>query len=143
MVVKTFRGLLADDGQDRIRLQTMKGKVGYKIIKFQLMPNAPGSVQAENTVKVYKTKQTTIDSTIDFSDANLLAAGFFLNQTSATNPYFTTVVFDTETFNQDIYVTNNEPIGTRAVNYYLELETIELSDMQAEYTTIKDIRANS
>jgi len=34
MVVKTFRGLLADGGQDRIRLSTIKGKVGYKIAKF-------------------------------------------------------------------------------------------------------------
>jgi len=141
MVVKTFRGLLADGGQDQIRLQTIKGKVGYRIVKFQLMPKLPGTVQAENTVKIYTDEQSTIDSVIDFTDSTLLAAGYFVHQTSATLPYFTTVVFDREVFNQDIYVTCKEPIGARDINYYLELEVIPLDDAGAEYTTLKDMRS--
>ena len=36
MVVKTFRGQLEDGGQDHIRLQTIKGKVGYRIVSCKL-----------------------------------------------------------------------------------------------------------
>jgi hypothetical protein len=140
-MIKTFRGILADGGQDQIRLQTIKGKVGYRIVKFQLMPKLPGTVQAENTVKIYTDEQSTIDSTIDFTDSTLLAAGYFVHQTSATLPYFTVVVFDREIFNQDIYVTCKEPIGARDINYYLELEVIPLDDAGAEYTTLKDMRS--
>ena len=46
MVVKTFRGLLADGGQDHIRLQTIKGKVGYRIVKYQLMGQKPAGAKA-------------------------------------------------------------------------------------------------
>ena len=140
MVVKTYRGLLADGGQDKIKLQTIRGKIGYRIIKFQLIPKLPGTVQAENTVKIYKDKQGTIDSTIDFTDSALLAAGYFVHQTSATLPYFTVVVFDREIFNQDIYITCKEPIGGRDINYYLELEVLTLSDDEAQAAILKSIR---
>jgi hypothetical protein len=58
MVVKTFRGLLADGGQDRIRLSTIKGKAGYKIVKFQIIGAEPGQQDQEHTVKIYKTEQS-------------------------------------------------------------------------------------
>jgi len=76
MVVKTFRGLLADDGQDRIRLQTIKGKVGYKIVKLELFPKLPGSSDYENVVQLFKTQQSTITGTVNFTDSDLLAAGY-------------------------------------------------------------------
>jgi len=47
-MIKTFRGLLADGGQDRIRLSTIKGKVGYKIAKFEGFPNTPGVTDYES-----------------------------------------------------------------------------------------------
>ena len=33
-MIKTFKGTIADDGQDKIRLSTKKGKIGYRIIHF-------------------------------------------------------------------------------------------------------------
>jgi len=33
--ILSYRGLLAEAGQDTILLTTKKGEVGYKIIKFQ------------------------------------------------------------------------------------------------------------
>ena len=139
MVVKTFRGLLADDAQDHIRLSTTQGKVGYRIVKLQAMQGSPGVDTTESTIKIYKTSQTTIDAVVDFSDLNLLAVSLwhkFGNEYTPTD----TVIFDNQIVNQDIYITHSNTNGSAACNYYLELEVIPLTDQGAEYTTIKDIR---
>ena len=142
MVVKTFRALLADGGQDRIRLQTIKGKVGYRITKFQLMSRRAGDWKQESQVKIYKTSQATIDEIVDFTDSDLLAAAYLENNDSANYigvPFM--VIFDNEIFNQDIFITHDDAGGdARPVNYYFELEVIPLDDAGAEYTTLKDMR---
>jgi len=141
MVVKTFRALLADGGQERIRLQTIKGKVGYKIVKFELMPKDMGTVVQQSVVKLYKDSQSTIDAVIDFSDNALLGAGFIGNDTSVhVYPPVQSIIFDQEIFNQDIYVTHKDTKTGEACNYYIELEVIPLDDAGAEYTTLKDMR---
>ena len=140
MVVKTFRGQLADGGQDHIRLQTIKGKVGYRIVKFQIMgPDADTNI--ESVLKIYK-KSTTASTDINFTDTDLLAAAI-LNEEN--NPHYLPtpiIIFDQEIFNQDIYVTAK---GTYSVdiNYYIELEVIPLTDSDAEFTTLKDIRGRN
>jgi len=139
-MIKTFRGLLASGGQDRIRLSTIKGKVGYKITKFQLLFDNPGAQSVENVVKIFKTEQTTIDSVINFTDSDLIAAAFLSGSTSATYPEDLTIIFDTEMFNQDIYITQSDLAGSQACNYYIELEVIPLDEKGAEYTTVKDLR---
>jgi len=140
MVVKTFRGLLIDGGQDRIRLSTIKGKVGYKIIKFQTCLKNWGTVTAESVMKVYKKEVTTVDGVVDFTDSDLLASNVFSYNMSANYAGDASVViFDNQIFNQDIYITNDVDADT-PVNYYLELEVIPLDDAGAEYTTLKDMR---
>ena len=144
MVVKTFRGLLADGGQERIRLSTMKGKVGYKIIKFQVMPNDPGGAGFENAVQIWKSFQDTISDVIDFSDTKLLAAAYLEGDGSRSNPSTEWIAFfDQEIFNQDIFVTHKDDDQDSLVNYYIELEAVSLSEQGAEYTTIKDIRTQT
>jgi len=141
-MIKTFRGLLADGGQDRIRLQTIKGKVGYRIVKLELFPNLPGTQASESTVQIWKTQQTTISATtatVDFTDSDLLAASFVGAGDPLIRSTFTTS-FDAEVFNQDIYVTHTNTDGAGTCNYYLELEVIPLDDAGAEYTTLKDMR---
>jgi len=140
-MIKTFRGLLADGGQERIRLSTIKGKVGYKIAKFKLMGTTPGVGNYEHIVKIWKTEQTSIDGTIDFTDSDLLAAGYLEGDSSRTQTDGMMIIFDNEIFNQDIYVTH-EDVHTVSFpcNYYIELEVIPLDDMGAEYTTVKDLR---
>jgi len=141
MVVKTFRGLLVDSGQDRIRLSTIKGKVGYKITTFQIISKSPLDTSARWSVKIFKTLQTTITTTIDFTDSDLIGVGIWTSQASTHSyPEDMTVIFDREMFNQDIYITAKAENGT-AVNYYLELEVVPLDDAGAEYTTLKDMRA--
>ncbi len=141
-MIKTFRGLLEDGGQDQIRLSTIKGKVGYRIIKLQIIDDTPGASNTENVVKIYTKEQSSIDGAVDFGDSALLGVAFWVYNHS--NPTFSTpqaVIFEGRIVNQDIYVTNKDvaPNATPC-NYYLELEVIPLTDQGAEYTTLKDIR---
>jgi len=144
-MIKTFRGLLADGGQDRIRLQTIKGKVGYRIVKFELFPYqyGQGANEQESVVKIYIDEQSSVDRAADFSDSTLLAAAA-LNQdsTAEAQPSILIVTFDNVIFNQDIYITHeNGHSDNTPCNYYLELEVIPLDDAGAEYTTLKDMRS--
>jgi len=140
-MIKTFRGLLADGAQDRIRLQTIKGKVGYRITKFEVIPTLMGTGGAkESTLMIWKTLQSSVSTsvaTVDFTDSDLLAVAFYKSQ-DATFQW--QVIFDNEVFNQDIYITHTNTDGSVACNYYIELEVIPLDDAGAEYTTLKDLR---
>ena len=145
-MIKTFRGLLADQGQDRIRLSTKKGKIGYRIVKFQLFPaGATSSFSYESFGSIFKIVQTSVpgDGVPDFSNGNLLGCGYYTQSSSgATNPEDLNVIFDQEIFNQDIYITHSNSESSAAINYYLELEVMSLSDNAAAVSTLRDIRLN-
>jgi len=139
-MIKTFRGLLDSDGQDHIRLSTIKGKVGYRIVKCELLPKNFGTADYEAVVQIWKTEQTTPTNVIDFADTNLLGAACWSGATNVTGEVSgLNVMFDTEIFNQDIYITLKDTQSGK-MNYYLELEVIPLDDKGAEYTTVKDLR---
>jgi len=143
-MIKTFRAVLADGGQDRIRLSTIKGKVGYKIVKFEIIPNYPGGATQESVVQIWKTQVTTVptsSATIDFTESDLLAAAYYVQYGLPAQGQNTFVaIFDNEIFNQDIYITHTDNDSAALINYYLELEVISLDDAGAEYTTLKDMR---
>jgi len=143
MVVKSFRGLLADGAQEQISLATIKGKVGYRIVKLEIMHDEPGQQHAEHTVKIYKSEQTTIDNNVNFSDSDLLAAAYLADNPDQAYPASTIIVFDQEIFNQDIYVTAEDTTGARGINYYLELEQFTLASDEATVATLKDIKLNA
>ena len=136
----SFRGLIADNSIDTVTLHTIDGSIGYRIVKFEIMPTDPGNNDTENVVKIYKVPQTATSSSIDFSDNTLLAAGFYLSGSATTRFQDSTVIFDSEIFNQDIYITNVETTSTGAVNYYIELEQIPLNLNENTVATLKDIR---
>ena len=138
-MIKTFRGLLVDGQQERIRLETIDGKTGYRIKKFDLLPIDPDE-DVESAVKVYSIKQTVIDADINFSEQTLLAAGILRGGTSVGQPITLISIFDKVTFNQDIFVTNKGASYTRNVNYYLELETVSLDDVEATAVILKNFR---
>ena len=142
MVVKTFRGLLTDGGQDQLRLSTIKGKAGYRIVKLQIIGAEPGEQHAEHTVKIYKEQQATVNNAVNFSDNKLLGVAFYQD---AHDLYTDSIqiIFDGEIFNQDVYVTHEDTRGAQPCNYYIELEVVPLTDQGAEYTTLKDIRTQS
>jgi aminoglycoside phosphotransferase family enzyme len=146
-MIKTFRGILADGGQDRIRLSTIKGKVGYRIVKFKGFPSTPGITDYESTLMIWEKEQTSVSTTLattNFTESDLLAAYFDHGKTSGSaSSSVNEVVFDYKIFNQDIYITHTNTDGSNAYNYYIELEVIPLSEQTAEYTTIKDLRSKN
>ena len=142
MKIKSFRGKIAHEGIDTITLHTNTGSTGYKITKFEIIPATPGAIAQETVCKIFKIPQTgTPDGTIDFSDNTLIAAGYLLNHLTATdNPAYMYTLFDNETFNQDIYITHSEVKNSEEINYYIELETVNLSLDENTVATLKDIR---
>ena len=138
-MIKTFRGKLADDTQDTIVLHTNDGSIGYRIVKFQVL-GINEDVNYETAVQIFKTSQTTISDTVDFSDNTLLAAALYGDATSTSTHADMTVIFDQEIFNQDIYITAKATTGTDPINYYLELEQIKLNLDENTVATLKDIR---
>ena len=138
-MIKTFRGQVVDGGQDTIVLHTNDGSTGYKIVKFQILTKTPGVSSSEVIAKIYKVEQSTVTTTFDFSDQTLLAGVFFgIGSSGWYNA--STIIFDREIFNQDIYVTIKAQAGTDPCNYYIELEQIKLDISESTVATLKDIR---
>ena len=143
MTIKSFKGRLADGGQNTIVLHTNDGTTGYKIVKFEILPVLPGTVTGEHVVQIFKIEQTTVptvDPTIDFSDNTLLGSAIMGNGTNFQFSIPGAVVFDNEIFNQDIYVTHTDAHAAGECNYYLELEQIKLDLNENTVATLKDIR---
>jgi len=142
MTIKTFRGLLADSAQDTVLLHTNNGATGYRIVKFEIIPRVPGTIIQETVCKIYKIEQTAVDGVIDFSDQTLVAAAYYASgEGSGLRGFDTTIIFDNEVFNQDIYITNKDVSGnTEPINYYIELEQVKLDLNENTVATLKDIR---
>ena len=67
MPIKSFRGRIADEGDDTITLHTINGSMGYRIKKFQIIPNDPTDNTATACVmKIYSVPQSSTTDTIDF-----------------------------------------------------------------------------
>ena len=149
MPIKSFRGLLEAEKEVRIRLSTNQGQIGYKIVKFRLMPyDVDGSDSHETSVKVFKYSQDTFSPDIDFDDHTMLAAGYYLRSLNTASPYVATVseettIFDHVTFNQDIFVSMATGQTGVKINYYLELEQVKLSVDEAAVATLKDMRGRN
>jgi len=142
-MIKTFRGIMTHGAEQRIRLSTKKGKIGYRIVKFQTIAKTPGGSIYEGLIKIYKITQASVDGVIDFSDGNLLGAAYLEGDNSTGNTDSMNIIFDQEIFNQDIYLTYNDySANASPMNYYLELETINMTDNAAAVSTLRDIRLN-
>ena len=139
----SFRGTLPVGEQDTINLKTNTGKVGYKVTKFKLMETNPGNVDHELVGKIFKTDQTgNIDGTVDVTDRDLIAAMYLKTESSGSaGVYQNILIFDNEVFNQNIFVTIADNSGsTEPCNYYIELETMALSDLESTKLTLQSIR---
>jgi len=139
-MIKSFRGLIADGGQDTIVLHTNNGSIGYRIVKFQVMPYNLNS-SGEAAIKIYKNPQDTATFDFDFTDQTLLAAAYYtINASADSYPEDHHVIFDQEIFNQDIYVThkNNDNVP---MNYYIELEQMKLDLNQSTVATLQSLRS--
>ena len=136
----SYKGTLDIGLEDRIRLKTIKGKVGYKIIKFQILPSTPGAAEFELVGKITKVKDPNIGPTVKFTDSDLLAVAYYQDHENAGYAY-KDIIFDNEKFNQDIYVqVSDAGSSSLECNYYIELETTTLSDTEATMLTLRNIK---
>tara|TARA_R110000824_G_scaffold179134_3_gene359235 strand:- start:812 stop:1276 length:465 start_codon:yes stop_codon:yes gene_type:complete len=138
----SYRGTLAMGNEERISLATIKGKVGYRISKFQIISTTPGAGAAvEFIAKITKVKDPAIGPTVRFTDSDLLAVAFYSDNDSTAYPANETIIFDNEIFNQDIFVNITDADGgTIQGNYYIELERMDLSDLESTMLTLKNLR---
>ena len=143
--IKTYKGKLPIGEQEKIHLSTNDGLTGYKLKDFRVMASVPGSATATFVAKVYLTDQTgNIAATVDFSDADLLGVSFANFSSSVNSPSYETIIFDKETFNQDIFIYITDPDGgTQPGNFYIELEQFSLDLNTSTYHTLKNIRSRT
>lgn len=138
----SYKGLLNMGEENRIKLATIKGKVGYKITKLQTIARNAGTSDSVSLVTVYKTKGLLAGVAFtDLSNPNILAVAYKKNQNGSTEPDSETIISDLEMFNQDIFITLGSPDGdTQPVSYYLELEIMSLSDIESTQLTLTNLR---
>ena len=128
--------------QEKINLATLNGKRGYKITKFQIISASPGATaDVEFVCKIYSTSQTAFPATVDFTEGDLLAVNYYQDDTSPNDTSSMDIIFENEIFNQNIFIYAEDAAGgTRPCNYYIELETIALTDAQSTQLTLKNLR---
>jgi len=137
----SYKGTIPIGEEERIRLKTIKGKIGYKITKFQVISTVPGTIVSELVGKITKIKDSNISSTIDFTDSNLLAVAYVKESISTSGGMNQIIIFDNEKFNQDIFINMTDAAGeTTPANYYIELEEMALSDLEATMLTLQNIK---
>ena len=139
---KTFKGKIADSTITRIRLSTNNGLTGYQVMKLQLFPENFGLADQESVVALYSLEPAAAIANLDFDDPTLLAATCMSTDNSENNPLNTNIVIDQKIVNQDIFLTHqNTHADAGPVNFYLELEQVNLSKDEATVATLKDMRA--
>jgi hypothetical protein len=145
---KTFKGILTNGDQLRIRLTTNQGLVGYKIVKMQAIPSIPGStVDTEIVLQAFSTKRSSVptaagDAKLNFDDPTLLAAAYYQDNVSASNASSFDVIIDNKIVNQDMFITYSDQTGAASTqcNFYVELEQVTLDLSEATVATLKDMR---
>jgi len=123
----SFRGLLADGAQDKIRIQGPVGAIAWRITKFELLTYIAGDSAYEHVVKIYREYQDSVTGTIDFSEDELLAAAYLEGNGANNVSDNLNVIFDNALFVRNIYVTHFDVDVSESVNYYIELEEVKVS----------------
>tara|TARA_Y100001963_G_C6560512_1_gene344078 strand:- start:179 stop:613 length:435 start_codon:yes stop_codon:yes gene_type:complete len=124
--IKTFRGRLLNDTQERIYLAGGEADKGYRITKFQVM-GINENTDYEATVQIFKQKQTSFSDDVNFDDDTLLGAIVYSDSTSGGEFASQTIIFDQEVVNQDLYIAASGPTLNNPMNYYIEMEEVTMS----------------
>jgi len=127
--VHSFKGILTNGAQRKIRIQGPVGAIAWRITKFQLMGKTPGAVAREHVAKVTREELSSIDGVVNFDDDELLAVGIWL---ASDNILYGTVshdvIFDNALFSRNIFVSQSDVSGgANSCNYYIELEEVKVS----------------
>ena len=127
--------------QEKIHLATLNGKTGYRIKKLQVISTTPGVTAVEFVTKIYSKSQTSFPATVDFDESDLLAVNYYQDHHDQAYPASETVIFDNQVSNQNMFIYCEDAGGaTVRSNYYIELETVALTDVQATQLTLKNLR---
>ena len=137
----SFKGsIIPAADEQRIKLATLDGKTGYRITKFQIISSTPGVGNEENICQIH-TRREGPSATVDFTNDSLMAVCFTSNVNAVTSGYHETIIFDNKVVNQDIFISGTDAAGgTVPFNYYIETETVALSDLQSTQLTLKNLR---
>jgi len=144
-MIKSYRGRLVHLGKEKIRLETPQGKMGYRIHKLEIINVQPGALDYEHIVQVWKqlpSDQAYYDN-VKFDDSNLLGVAYLKGDTAETNSDSSTIIFDNEIFNQDIFITHSDLKDGVQCNYYMELEQIKLNEQEALVAITKNLRTEA
>jgi len=124
--VHSFRGLLTDGDQRKIRIQGSVGAIAWRISKFEVLgPNAATNMR--QVIKIYREEQGTVDTIINFDDDELLGAAVLEDYDALATAVATSVIFDNNLFVRNIWVTSQGHTDTPSTNYYIELEEVKVS----------------
>tara|TARA_Y100000592_G_C5288340_1_gene229621 strand:- start:10 stop:456 length:447 start_codon:yes stop_codon:yes gene_type:complete len=142
--IKTFKGQLPIGEQKKLHLATADGLTAYKINKFEIISSTPGINNAEYIGQIFLTDQTgSISTNVDFNNTDLLAVNYLIENASTAVPTSSIIIFDKETFNQDIFVNITDASGgTVPCNYYIELEQFKININESTFATLKNLRSN-
>jgi len=131
--VHSFKGQVENGGtaenewQSKIRIQGPTGSIAYRITKFQIMDAAPGAAGTDLVVKIYRELQSTATGTVDFGDAELLAAAWMSASSTVGTVGPQVIIFDNTLFVRNIYITGYDVTAAGTANYYIELEEVKVS----------------
>jgi len=123
----SFRGLLIDGGQDKIRIQGSVGAIAWRITKFEIIPQNPGTELNESVVQVFREEQSSPTAVVDFNNDELLAAAYLAYNYQAYYGMDKITIFDNALFVRNIWITHVETSGAANCNYYIELEEVKVS----------------
>jgi len=124
--VHSFRGLLGTGGQDEINLERQNVNLAYRIVKFDIFPQSPGTLEYEGIAKIYREEQTSFVGTVDFTETDLLGIAYYSSTNAkATSPLIT--IFDNTLFSRNIYVSQVANTGSGSINYYIEIEEVPVN----------------
>jgi len=125
----SFRGLLADGKQDKIRIEGATGGIAWRITKFQIMPKNPHDTNIINHVmKIYREEQTSIDAIVNFTDDELMGVATYTEDPGVKDMSgYGFIIFDNTLFSRNIFITNKELHNNLPGNYYIELEEVKVS----------------
>jgi hypothetical protein len=125
--VHSFRGLLADGKQRKIRIQGSVGAIAWRITKLQIISYNMNE-DAEHIVQVFREQQSSVSNVYNFDDDELLGAAFLRVNKTAPGTNISTIVFDNTLFVRNIWITQDDVGGSSvSCNYYIELEEVKVS----------------
>ena len=137
----SYKGVVEMEVEQQIRLKTNQGKIGYKITKFQILSTTPGVNSHELVGKITSVPDPSPGPTVDLSNSDVLAVAYHTDLGNANVATSDSIIIDNAMVNQDIYVQiANATGGGTPANFYIELETKALSDIETTKLTLQSLR---